>query len=457
MTSSEVLLIDDDRETCELLAERLGSRGFHVTYRTSAEEGLVLFADGAFDAVVTDINMRGMNGIEFCRRVAANRPDVPVVVITAFGSLDSAIAAMRAGAFDFVTKPFDIEVLAMSLRRAAQMRSLREEVRVLRRTVEETRHFDEILGASPAMASLFDVVARVADSDASVLIAGETGTGKELVARALHRRSPRRDGPFVAINCAALPETLLEAELFGHSRGAFTDAKNARVGLLQQASGGTLFLDEIGDMPMALQPKILRALQERTVRPVGGNQEVPIDVRVVSATHRDLPTLIEEKRFREDLLYRLEVIRLDIPPLRARGADVLVLAQHFVQHFATRGGKPVTGLSAPAAERLLAYPWPGNVRELQNSMERAVALARYEQIAVDDLPERVRAYRPQQVVVAADDPSELVTIDELERRYILRVMQAVGGNKSLAAQILGIERTTLYRKLERYARTPAHD
>ncbi len=447
-----VLVVDDDRSTCEVLAERLGFRGFAVEWRTSAEAALVLLERAPFDVIVTDVQMRGMNGIALCERVATNRPDVPVVVITAFGSLESAVAAIRAGAYDFVTKPFDIEVLVHSVQRAVQLRGLREEVRGLRQTVAESQQFEEVLGASPVMARMYEMLERVAGADASVLITGETGTGKELVARALHRRSGR-SGPFVAINCAAMPEALLESELFGHAKGAFTDAKEARVGLLAQAHGGTLFLDEVGDMAPGLQSKMLRALQERRVRPVGSSTEVAFDARVLAATHRDLETAIEEKRFREDLYYRLNVIKVELPPLRARGGDVLLLAQHFLEHFARRAAKPVVGLSAPAAERLLAYTWPGNVRELQNCVERAVALTRYEQIAVEDLPEKVRTYRSSFVVVAADDPSELVPLEEVERRYILRVMEAVAGNKSAASQILGIERATLYRKLDRYARS----
>jgi two-component system response regulator HydG len=449
-----VLVVDDDRSTCEVLAERLGFRGFAVEWRTSAEQALDLLGREAFDAVVTDVQMRGMNGIALCERVATNRPDLPVVVITAFGSLESAVAAIRAGAYDFVTKPFDIEVLALSVRRAVQLRGLREEVRVLRKTVAESTQFEELLGASPPMARMFDLLARVASADASVLITGETGTGKELVARALHNRSGRR-GPFVAINCAALPEALLESELFGHAKGAFTDARESRAGLLVQADGGTLFLDEVGDMAPRLQSKLLRALQERRVRPLGGSAEVAFDARVLAATHRDLETEVEEKRFRDDLYYRLNVVKVEVPPLRARGGDVLLLAQRFVEHFSRRSAKAIEGWSAPAAERLLAYAWPGNVRELQNCVERAVALTRYAHVAVEDLPEKVRAYRSAHVVVAGDDPSELVPLEEVERRYVLRVMEAVAGNKTAAAQVLGIERATLYRKLDRYARSGA--
>jgi DNA-binding NtrC family response regulator len=297
---------------------------------------------------------------------------------------------------------------------------------------------------------VYDLVARIADTDVSVLITGESGTGKEVIARALHQGGRRASGPFVAVNCSAMPEALLESELFGHTRGAFTDAREARTGLFVQAKGGTLLLDEIGEMPLALQPKLLRALQERKVRPVGANVEIPFDARIVAATNRDLEEAIEAKRFREDLFFRLNVIQLALPPLRSRQADVLPLAQHFLTTFARRAHRDMTGIAPAAAEKLVAYSWPGNVRELQNCLERAVTLARFEQIVVDDLPEKVRDHRASHVLVTSDDPAELVPMEEVERRYILRVLEAVGGNKTAAARILGIERKTLYRKLERW-------
>jgi DNA-binding NtrC family response regulator len=338
----------------------------------------------------------------------------------------------------------------LTLERAVAHRALRQEVRRLRERVESTNRFGEMIGASPAMLAVTSLLERVAETDAAVLITGESGTGKEVAARALHARGARRGGPFVPVNCAAIPGNLLESELFGHARGAFTDAKTARTGLFQQADGGTLFLDEIGEIPVGLQPKLLRALQERRVRPVGSDQEVAFDARVIAATNRDLEQAIEEKRFREDLYYRINVIRVELPPLRARGADVLLLAQHFLEGFATRMGKPVTGFTPAAAEKLVVYAWPGNARELQNSIERAVALTQYDRITLDDLPETVRNYRRSHVLIASEDPEELVTMDEVERRYIVRVLEATGGNKKAAAKILGFDRRTLYRKLERW-------
>ncbi len=444
-----ILIIDDDRSMCEILDSALRRRDFEVAWRTAPDEGLRLLGDQDFDVVVTDLNMQGMSGVDLCRQIAENREDIPVVVMTAFGSMETAVAAIRAGAYDFVTKPFEMDDIALTLERALRHRALREEVKRLRRAVDDSGKFDDIIGQSSAMEKAYDLLDRVADSDTTVLITGESGTGKELVARALHKRSPRNRGPFVAINCAAMPETLLESELFGHTRGAFTDARQARPGLFVKAQGGTLFLDEIGEMPMGMQAKLLRALQERTVRPVGGDVEVPFDARIVAATNRDLETEVEEKRFREDLFYRINVVRINVPPLRSRGSDVLLLAQHFIERYSAAGRSKVKGMSSGAADKLLSYPWPGNVRELQNCVERAVALARYDQIGVDDLPEKIRDFKSSRVIVETEDPSELLPMDEVERRYILRVLEAVGGNKTMAAQVLGFDRRTLYRKLER--------
>ena len=445
-----VLVVDDDASMCDMLVSDLGELGFEVKARTAAPAALEALVASEFDAVVADLNMPGMSGLELCERIVASRPDVPVIVITAFGSIQTAIAAIRSGAYDFVTKPLEVDALGLALERAIQHRALREEVRRLRQVVEETRRFGALLGTSPAMRRVYELLDRIADSNASVLIAGETGTGKELVARALHERGRRKAGPFVAVDCASLPEPLLESELFGHARGAFTDAHAARKGLFVQANGGALFLDEIGDLPLALQAKLLRALQTRCVRPVGANEEVPFDVNLIAATNRDLESAVEEGRFREDLYFRINVIHVEMPPLRARGGDVLLLAQHFVDRYAAQAGKRVTGLSPEAAERLLAYVWPGNVRELENCIERAIALTRHETIGLDDLPEKIRGFQRSHVLVAGDDPSELAPLEEVERRYVLRVMEAVGGSKTLAARVLGIGRKTLYRKLEQY-------
>ena len=441
-----VLIVDDEREMRELLRDALVPRGFEIEVAESYDTALERLAENTCDAVVADVQMRGQSGIALCEWLRANRPDVPSVVITGFGNLDTAIAAMRAGAHDFLPKPFEVEELAFRLEHALRHRRLLEEVKRLRESCGDAAD-PELLGESAAMRSLRQLVVRVAAADAPVLITGETGTGKELAARAVHRHGVRSGGPFVAINCAALPETLLESELFGHAKGAFTDAREARRGLFVQASGGTLVLDEIGELSSSLQPKLLRALQERRVRPVGAAAEERFDARVVAVTNRDLAAAVDEGRFREDLLFRLDVLRIDVPPLRARSGDVPLLAQHFARRIAARGGRPALGISRAAAEKLSEYPWPGNVRELENAIERAVALADHDQVLAEDLPERIRTHRRNDLLLASDDPTTLVPLELVERRYIARVLEATAGNKTLAARILGVDRKTLYRKL----------
>lgn len=449
MKKTEVLVVDDERDTCELLEMALARQGMQVTTCTTAADALEKIASRDFDVVLTDLSMPETSGLEVCERVIALRPDVPVVLITGHATLETAMGAIRAGAYDFVTKPIESKTLGVVVSRAVQHRRLREQIKQLR--AARDANVSLIVGGSPAMRKVADLIDRVGDSDASVLIHGETGTGKELVARAVHNKSKRREGPFVAINCAAVPHSLLESELFGHARGAFTDAKATRMGLFQQANGGTLFLDEIGELPIDVQPKLLRALQERKVRPVGDNREIPYDARIVAATNRDLENEVREKRFREDLYYRINVVKVEVPPLRARGSDTLHLAHHFLKQFAERSGKPTLELSERAAERLMAYEWPGNVRELENCIEHAVALARFDQVTVEDLPEKLRGYLAGSFVATANDPTEIVTMEELEKRYLLRVFKLVGNNKSRAAEVLGIDRRTMYRKLERYA------
>jgi DNA-binding NtrC family response regulator len=457
MTTNTVLLVDDDEDLLSTLVVGLKGRGFDVTPTRSPTDALAMLNDSSFDAVLCDLTMPQMDGIELCRRVVEMQPGTPVIVLTGFGSYDTAVAAIRAGAYDFLAKPAKLDVIAMALRRSIDHRHLRDEVKRLQREVGRARKDGELVGRSHAMREVSDLVARVAAADVSVVITGESGTGKELVARELHALSERKNKPFVAINCAAVPEHLLESELFGHVRGAFTDAREGRVGLLRQAQGGTIFLDEIGDMPLGLQPKLLRVLQERKVRPVGAEAEVAVDVRFLAATHRDLEAAIEERRFREDLYFRLNVVNIHLPPLRARGQDdVLALAQHFIAKFAAAQNKSVLGIGAAAAERLIHYEWPGNVRELANSMEHAVTLTRFDSISPDDLPARVRdaKKRTSNGQLPGDDRTELVSLEEMERRYVLLVLHAMGGNKTAAARMLRIERKTLYRKLEQWSSSP---
>ncbi len=444
-----VLIIDDDPSMLELLRAELERREFEVCTHATPEGALRMLAEADFSAILSDIQLQGMSGVDLCREVVALREDVPVIVMTAFASTEAAIASIRAGAYDFVTKPFDADDLVLTIERAIRHRELGQEVTRLRLAVGPQARFDEMIGDSEAMKRLCSLVARVATTDATVLVTGESGTGKELVARALHARSDRASGPFVAISCAAMPAHLLESELFGHEKGAFTDARTSRPGLLTSATGGTLFLDEIGEMPLEMQPKLLRALQERTVRPVGGNKEVPFDARIVAATNRDLEIEVEQRRFREDLFYRINVVHVRVPPLRERDNDVLLLAQSFLQRCRSSGGT-VVGLTKQAAERLVVYPWPGNVRELQNCIERAVTLAQFDHLRIDDLPERIGQYRGPRLGVETLDPSNVLPMDEVERRYVLQVLEAMGGNKASAARALGVDRRTLYRKLERW-------
>ena len=446
---TRILFVDDDRAMCEAMASELDEHDLAVEWRTSATEALELLAHEDVDVVVTDLNMRGMNGIELCQRIADNRRDVPVIVVTAFGSLETAIATIRAGAFDFLTKPFDTEDILLSIERAIRHRSLREEVRRLQTALARPPAPSDLIGESSAMQRVHELIDQVAASDVGVLVTGESGTGKELVARAIHRRGSVPEAPFIAVNCAAIPEQLLESELFGHTKGAFTDARGHRRGLFADAHGGTLFLDEIGEMPMSMQVKLLRALEEKVVRPVGSNASVPFNARVIAATNRDLEAAVQDKSFREDLYYRIHVVHVEVPPLRERSGDILMLAQHFLNTAASRQKKAVTGFTPAAAERLVTYTWPGNVRELLHAVERAVALTRFEEITLEDLPGRIAAYKATPLVVAAD-ADELVTLDELERRYVIRVLEAVGGNKSSAARVLGLDRTTLYRMLARF-------
>ena len=447
--SGRILIIDDDRALCELLEEDLSHRGHRIWTALKVADGREILHHEEIDVVLTDLNMPGTSGIDFCAELHENRPDLPVVIMTAFGSLETAIAALRAGAYDFVTKPVDLDLLHISLGRALQHRHLQEKVRLLKTQVRRQRSDDEMLGESPAFLKIKQQIARIADLDTSVLICGESGTGKELVARALHRQSRRNDGPFVAINCAALPENLLESELFGHVRGAFTDAREQRKGLFVEASDGTLLLDEIAEMPLSLQPKLLRVLEDHKVRPLGGSAEIDCNVRVLAATHQNLEEAVAAGTFRSDLFYRLNVIQLDLPPLRERGNDILLLALNFIQQLSKRFNKSVVGLSQPAAAALLAYHWPGNVRELRNVIERAVALALHDQLTPEDFPAQI--CQPAETTpqpVSFIEAGNILPLEQMERRYIQQVLDQLDGNRTLAARLLGVDRKTLYRKLK---------
>jgi two-component system response regulator HydG len=436
-----VFVIDDEREMVDLLALGLKKRGFAIHTFTSGADAIAAIPNHDVDVVITDLNMKGMTGLEVSQRVALDRPDIPVLVLTAFGSFETAVGAIRAGAYDFVTKPVEIEALAIAVRRAAEHRALRGELKRLHEVVANTRGRGDLVGASPAMQQVYQLIDQVSATDATVLLSGESGTGKEHVARAIHDRSRRKDGPFVTINCAAIPEEMLDAELFGHNGP----------GVFQRAAGGTLFLDEIGEMALTTQPKLLRAVQEKKIRPVGSEDEISTDVRLITATNRDLEEMVADKRFREDLYYRINVIHIPLPALRARGGDVLLLAHHMLKHYAAVIDKKVIGISASAAERMLAYEWPGNVRELGNCIERAVALARFEELQVEDLPEKIRARETRRsAAMSGSDRPEMLTLEEIERRHVLRVLEACEGNRTDAAKVLDLDRKTLYRKLLRW-------
>ena len=446
-----VLCVDDEQDQCDLMEMALAGLGFAVSATCSPHVALDLLTREPFDVVVTDLSMEEMDGLALCERVLGARPGIPVVVLTGQGSMETAIRAMRAGAYDFLTKPVDLKLLQISIERASRHRRLTIEVERLREALHFQPGHSLLAGDSPAMTRVNDLIQRIAPTDAAILVCGETGSGKELVARALHAASSRSQGPFVALNCAAIPAQLLESELFGHARGAFTDAKTARQGIFLDATGGTIFLDEIGEMPTDMQAKLLRVLQERKVRPLGLSTEIAFDARLITATHRDLEAEVAARRFRQDLYYRINVVRIDVPALRDRGGDILTLASLFLTRAMSKRPGAKLEMSAQVAERLLAYDWPGNVRELENCIERAVALARFEQLTVEDLPERIRQYRADRFEAVTESAADIVPLEEIERRYITRVLKILGGNKAQAAHLLGLDRRTLYRKLEKYS------
>ncbi len=434
-----VFVVDDEREMVDLIALGLKKRGFTIVPFTNGTDAVAAIPQHDVDVIITDLNMKGMTGLQLCEQVFADRPDIPVLMLTAFGSFETAVGAIRAGAYDFVTKPVEIEALAIAVRRAAEHRALRGEVRRLREEMASitasARGRGDLIGASPAMQKVHELLDQVSSTDASVLLTGENGTGKESVAREIHNRSRRSAAKFISVNCAAVGEQLLENELF-RAGGSF-----------EQAKGGTLFLDEISEVPLAIQPRLLQAIQEHKLRI--GDAEIAIDVRLIAATNRDLEEMVEAKQFREDLYYRIHVIHIPLPPLRARGGDVLLLAGHFIKHYATVLGKKVTGVSSSAAERMMTHEWPGNVRELANAIERAVALTHFEELQVEDLPDKIRTSRPHPQM-SGTELAELLTLEEVERRHVLRVLAASDGNRTDAAKMLDLDRKTLYRKLLRW-------
>lgn len=462
-TKGRIAIVDDDKEMRTLLEDFLSSEGYQVIVFPLATEALQALSpggslspdrpEGEIDVIVSDIKMPQIDGLEFTTRIKAIRPEIPVMLITAFGSIETAIEAMRRGAFHYVVKPFKLAEMSVNVQRAMDHRRLERDNTVLRQEVKKSWGLGNVIGKSAAMKAVFDLVNRVSGATANVLITGESGSGKEVIARAIHENGPRAGKPFVAINCTAIPETLLESELFGHAKGSFTGAIQRKRGLFEEAEGGTLFLDEIGDMNVGLQSKLLRVIQERKVRPVGDNTTRDVDVRIIAATHKDLKAAIKDGRFREDLYYRLSVIPILIPSLRDRKDDIPLLAEHFLKKYAAANNSKVKGFSKRAMNRLVEMRWDGNVRELENMIERAVVLATDNLIDEKDIPAGETTSPDQFFTTATGD---FPTINQLEQRYIRLVMEKTAGRKDKAAQILGINRRTLYRKEREYGLVSEH-
>jgi DNA-binding NtrC family response regulator len=435
-----VLVVDNDREQVDVLVGELGREGYAAAGATDAAGVLEALERAEPDVVLTDLRMDGMDGFEVLREVRRRAPGARVILMTAYGSLDSAIGAMRQGAFDYLTKPFKLAEVSLTIPRASDDRPTRQATPRLRREAERRHGWDSLVGRSPAMQAVLEILRAAAATDASVLLLGESGSGKELAARGLHHAGSRSRGPFVAVNCAAIPEALLEAELFGHERGAFTGAHRSRVGLLQEANGGTLFLDEVADLPLLLQPKLLRAIQEKAIRPVGGRETVPLDFRLIAATNADLATRVRDGRFREDLYYRIAVIPIRLPTLRERVDDIPLLARHFLEQHARDTGKSVTGFEEATLTWLLGHTWPGNVRELENAVARGVALAQGPLLALRD----VRLLPTVEPGASSLRP----TLAELQARYVDQVLSETQGDHRAAARILGVS----VRSLQRWAK-----
>ncbi len=452
---TRILVVDDERAIRQILVVLLRDQGYQVAEAESGEAALALQPSFQPALVLLDLSLPGIDGLETLRRLRALDPNVDCVIMTAHGSIRSAVEAMKTGALNYLTKPFDNEELLLVLGRAVEMRRLSAEVEALRTELATRYGFHEIIGISRAMQEVFRVMSRVATVDATLLVLGESGTGKELVARAVHRRGKRAAGPFVAVNCSAIPVGLFEAELFGHEKGAFTDAREARPGRFELAEGGTLFLDEVGDLPLEGQAKLLRALQEREVTRLGARRPTPVDVRVIAATHRDLEERVRAGTFRQDLFWRLAVVTLELPPLRRRREDVPLLVDHLLDRFNRELGLAIRGL-APGARRLLAeYDWPGNVRELENTLCRAMVLCEGDSLAEADLPPRIRGELPEAAARSDLNPMRLAdaiaeATGRLERMMILARLAEHGGNRSAAAESLGISRKTLFNKMRQH-------
>ncbi|HEX5032485.1 MAG TPA: sigma-54 dependent transcriptional regulator [Candidatus Eisenbacteria bacterium] len=450
-TRPALLVVDDDAGSSGLLREVFVQEGYDVSVAQSGADALKQAAERPFDVVLSDIQMPDIDGIEVLRRLRNVAPDATVILVTAYSTIEMAIRALNEGAFDYVRKPFKLDEVRRVVERAMERRRAKAGAAPAPAPSageprRRGRPISAIIGSHPDMVELFKLVSRVAGTKSSVMIQGESGTGKELIARTIHEASTRRDRPFVAVNCTSFSETLLESELFGHVKGAFTGAIERRPGLFLEANRGTVFLDEVGDMSLSMQAKLLRVLQEEEVKPVGGTDTIPVDVRVVAATHQDLEALVRTGRFRLDLYYRLHVVALRVPPLRERRDDIPLLAEHFLREYGLLAQRPLQGFSTKAMRALMNYPWPGNVRELENVVEGAVALAPGSIVEESDLPDKIVHHAGP----VPATPGGQATLDEMTRRYVLSVLDKVRGNKTEAARILGVPRRTLYRMLERY-------
>ncbi|MCH8538940.1 MAG: sigma-54 dependent transcriptional regulator [Alkalimonas sp.] len=442
----QLAVVEDDPALLELLQEELTSQGYQVTACGSAEDFLALGATLSFALVISDIRLPGMDGLQLLQRLKQQPEPPALLLITAFGTVRQAVNALKQGADDFLTKPLDLEHLALSVQRLLTHKALQHEVQQLRQWQQDGPA--GLVGKSRAMRRLYQQISQVAPAQGAVLILGESGTGKELVARAIHEQSNRSDQPFIAVNCAGIPAELMESEFFGHTAGAFTGARNQRAGLFKEADGGTLLLDEIAEMPLLLQAKLLRILQEGTIRPVGSDQEISIDVRILAATHQDLEQKVESGQFRADLFYRLETFSILIPPLRERADDLELLAMFYLQQLQQKHARPVNGLSQDALDCLYRYPFPGNVRELQNALERAYTFASGSDIEPVDFPARIRSFQPETTDINPTVNTRWPTLHQLQQNYVRQVLQHTEGNKQKAAQLLGVTRRTLYRWLE---------
>jgi two-component system, NtrC family, response regulator AtoC len=448
MRKDRILIVDDEANARTALAELLRDEGYAVETAADGFKALPKLEEHEPDLVITDLRMPGLTGIELMAKVQERDPETVIIVLTAFGAVDTAVKALKQGAAHYLTKPVNVDELTLVLKRELERKRLRAEAGQLRETLSEKRRIDKIIGSSPLMQQVFDAVLQVAPSRASVLITGESGTGKELIAAALHEHSPRAKGPFVKLHCAALAESLLESELFGHERGAFTGAVGRREGRFEQADGGTLFLDEIGEISPAIQVKLLRFLQEHELERVGGNTTIKVDVRIVTATNRDLLQRVRDGHFREDLYYRLNVVAIEMPALRQRPSDIPLLASHFLLRFMRDNGKTLDGFTDEAVEQLTRYQWPGNVRELENAIERAVVICRKPRIGVDDLAPAIAAAAQRS---AGMPPVPGSTMEAVERYTILTTLEHAGGSTSRAAEILGISPRTIQYRLQEYS------